>query len=83
LQHLKDGRREGGCLDAALAPLPFATYTHKRARFLNAGRRAVDFDFLADEGVIDQEDRKLFWYAETAQEIWNGILTWYATGGEA
>ena len=29
-------------------------------------RRAVDFDFLVDEGVIDQEDRDLFWFAETA-----------------
>ncbi len=46
-------------------------------------RRAVDFDFLASEGVIDQEDRELFWFAETADEIWNGILAWDATGGEA
>ena len=37
-------------------------------------RRAVDMDFLVDEGVIDPEDRDLFWYAETAQEIWSGIL---------
>ncbi len=46
-------------------------------------RQAVNFDFLADEGVIDQEDRELFWFAETADEIWNGILAWYDTGGEA
>jgi uncharacterized protein (TIGR00730 family) len=44
-------------------------------------RRAVDFDFLADEGVIDQEDRELFWFAETAQEIWDGILAWHAAAG--
>ena len=37
-------------------------------------RRAVDIDFLVDEGVIDSEDRELFWFAETAQEIWDGIL---------
>ena len=37
-------------------------------------RRAVDIDFLVDEGVIDAEDRDLFWFAETAEEIWNGIL---------
>ena len=36
-------------------------------------QRAVNFDFLADEGVIAQEDRELFWFAETAEEIWNGI----------
>jgi uncharacterized protein (TIGR00730 family) len=45
-------------------------------------RRAVDIDFLADEGVIDQEDRELFWFAETAQEIWSGIVDWYAACGE-
>jgi predicted Rossmann-fold nucleotide-binding protein len=32
-------------------------------------RRAVDFDFMVDEGVIDPEDRELFWFAETAREI--------------
>jgi uncharacterized protein (TIGR00730 family) len=40
-------------------------------------RRAFDVGFLADEGVIDAEDRELFWFAETAQEIWDGILQWY------
>jgi uncharacterized protein (TIGR00730 family) len=45
-------------------------------------RRAVDIDFLADEGVIDQEDRELFWFAETAQEIWSGIVDWYESCGE-
>ena len=46
-------------------------------------RRAVDFDFLADEGVIAREDHDLFWFAETAEEIWNGILAWYASNGAA
>lgn len=40
-------------------------------------RQAVDIDFLVDEGVIDPEDRDLFWFAETAQEIWDGIVHWY------
>lgn len=44
-------------------------------------RRAVDIDFLVDEGVIDEEDRELFWYAETAREIWDGILQWYQASG--
>jgi uncharacterized protein (TIGR00730 family) len=44
-------------------------------------RRAVDFDFLVDEGVIDAEDRELFWFAETAADIWNGILRWYEASG--
>ncbi len=44
-------------------------------------RRAVNIDFLVDEGTIDREDRELFWYAETAQEIWDGILRWYEDNG--
>ena len=44
-------------------------------------RRAFDVDFLADEGVIDAEDRELFWFAETASEIWHGIQQWYAACG--
>ena len=45
-------------------------------------RRAVDFDFLLEEGVIAQEDRALFWFAETAEEIWRGILDWHEAAGE-
>jgi uncharacterized protein (TIGR00730 family) len=45
-------------------------------------RQAVNIDFLVDEGVIDPEDRDLFWFAETAQEIWDGILHWHEAGGE-
>ena len=41
-------------------------------------RRAIDFAFLVDEGVVDPEDVELFWYAETAQEIWDGIRAWHA-----
>jgi len=45
-------------------------------------RRAVNVEFLADEGLIDPEDRELFWYAETAQEIWDGIVHWHDANGE-
>ncbi|MGA8899505.1 TIGR00730 family Rossman fold protein [Bradyrhizobium sp.] len=44
-------------------------------------RRAVDIDFLVDEGVIDSEDRDLFWFAETAEEIWTGIQRWHDASG--
>lgn len=44
-------------------------------------RRVFDPDFLVDEGVIDPEDRGLFWYAETAEEIWSDILRWYDCAG--
>ena len=45
-------------------------------------KRAVDFDFLLDEGVIDSEDRDCFWFAETAREAWQGIIDWYEQSGE-
>jgi uncharacterized protein (TIGR00730 family) len=44
-------------------------------------RRVVDFDFMVDEGVIDLEDRELFWFAETAREIWDGIRRWLQQSG--
>ena len=45
-------------------------------------RQAFNPDFLVDEGVVDPEDRDLFWFAETAEEIWNDILHWHdLTGG--
>lgn len=46
-------------------------------------RRLIDIDYLVEEGVIDTEDRELFWYAETAQEAWDGIERWYAIKGES
>jgi hypothetical protein len=45
-------------------------------------QRAFDVDFLVAEGVIDEEDRDLFWFAESAQEIWDGILHWYKLAGK-
>jgi len=45
-------------------------------------RKVIDFDFLVDEGMIDFEDRELFWYAETAEQIWKGLLSWYEQSGE-
>ncbi|UCF66888.1 MAG: LOG family protein [Acidobacteriota bacterium] len=44
-------------------------------------RRAIDADFLAEEGVIDIDDTELFGFAETAQEIWDTIVGWYAQTG--
>ena len=44
-------------------------------------RRAVDFDFLVNEGVIEEEDRELFWFAESADEIWESVLAWHEANG--
>jgi uncharacterized protein (TIGR00730 family) len=45
-------------------------------------RRVFDPDFLIAEGTIDPEDRELFWYAESAADIWRDILLWYELKGE-
>jgi uncharacterized protein (TIGR00730 family) len=46
-------------------------------------RRLFDIDFMVEEGVIDAEDRDLFWYAETAEDIWEGLQCWYEKIGES
>lgn len=38
---------------------------------------AVNFEFLAEEGVINVEDLDLFKIVETAQQAWDYILDWY------
>ena len=44
-------------------------------------RNVFDPDFLVEEGTIDPEDRELFWFAESAKEIWRGIVDWYDRAG--
>ena len=44
--------------------------------------RLIDFAYLMEEGTIDIEDRDIFWYAETAEDAWQGILDWYRQSGE-
>ncbi len=59
-----------------IAPLPIVLVGERY------WRRVFDVDFLASEGVIDPEDRELFWYVETAEEIWNDILRWRERSGK-
>ena len=44
-------------------------------------RRVFDSDYLLEVGSIDAEDIELFWYAETADEAWNGIRKWHRVNG--
>ncbi len=46
-------------------------------------RRAIDFDFLLEQGVIDPKDREIFVFADTAAEAWARILAWYAQHGRS
>ena len=45
-------------------------------------RRLIDIPFMIAEGVIDPEDAELFWFAETAAGIWDGIVAWYRSSGQ-
>lgn len=40
-------------------------------------QQAIDFQFLADEGVIRDEDLDLIQYAETPEEAWDLILNYH------
>lgn len=44
-------------------------------------RNVFDVDYLVSAGSIDPEDTELFWYAETAQEVWSGIRKWHEVNG--
>jgi len=44
--------------------------------------KIIDFDGLYEEGVIDEEDRELFHFAESAEEAWSLILHWHQTNGK-
>ncbi len=45
-------------------------------------RRLLDTEFLAGEGMIDDADRELLGFAETAGDIWRIIVDWYRASGE-
>lgn len=39
--------------------------------------KLIDFELLEEEGTVDPEDRELFWFAESAQEAWDGMQAWH------
>ncbi len=45
-------------------------------------RRAVDLEFLVDEGTIDPEHARLVTYVETAEEAWQAIVDFYRQQAE-
>ena len=44
-------------------------------------RQAFDPDFLVSEGVISSQDRQLFCYVESAEDIWAKICDWHRESG--
>ena len=43
--------------------------------------RVIDFEALADEGVINEDDLKLFNFVETAEEAWAHVCAHYRVDG--
>ena len=39
--------------------------------------KAIDFEFLKDEGVIAPEDINIFYFADNANEAWDYIISWH------
>lgn len=37
-------------------------------------QRAIDLDVFCESGMIDSADRELFSYADTSEEVWQGLL---------
>jgi uncharacterized protein (TIGR00730 family) len=44
-------------------------------------RRVFDLDYLIATGSIDAGDTRLLWYADNAEETWNGIRQWHRANG--
>jgi len=44
-------------------------------------RKAIDFEFLQEEGVIAPEDLDVFKFATNAEEAWEHILSWHKDQG--
>ncbi len=47
----------------------------------NYWQKAIDFEFLKDEGVIAPEDLEIFYFADNAEEAWQYILSWHKEHG--
>ena len=46
-------------------------------------QRAIDFEFLVDQGMLEADELSLFAFADSAEEIWASILGWYAERGRS
>ncbi len=57
-----------------VAPLPILLYGRE------FWSRVINFEALADEGVIAHRDLELFRIVETAEEGWATVKAWYADG---
>ncbi len=49
----------------------------------NYWEKAIDFDFLKNEGVIAPDDLDIFKFVDNANEAWKHILSWHKKQGKA
>ncbi len=49
----------------------------------NYWEKAIDFDFLKNEGVIAPDDLNIFKFVDNADEAWKHILSWHKKQGKA
>jgi uncharacterized protein (TIGR00730 family) len=45
-------------------------------------QKAINFEFLQEEGVIAPEDLEIFYFADDANEAWEHILSWHKREGK-
>ncbi|MCH8027551.1 MAG: TIGR00730 family Rossman fold protein [candidate division Zixibacteria bacterium] len=45
-------------------------------------KKVINFNYLVEEGTIDEKDLKLFVFADKAADAWNYIKTYYQSRGE-
>ena len=60
-----------------IEPLPIILFGEKYWRSL------INFDFLAEQGTIDEKDLGLFTYADKAIDAWNYIKRFYSSRDRA
>ncbi len=45
--------------------------------------KAINFDFLSEEGLVAQKDREIYTIVDNADDAWGYILNWYQSRGES
>jgi predicted Rossmann-fold nucleotide-binding protein len=39
--------------------------------------KAINFEFMVEQGCIDPQDRELIHFSETPEDAWKAISSWY------
>jgi len=44
--------------------------------------KAINFDFISEEGLVAQKDREIYTIVDNADDAWDHVLNWYVSKGE-